>query len=145
MFTVLIDKITSILEANTLIAEVFNHEGDKFNGDPAATVSPSGNESAYNTNRDNHRIYAFTIRLFVTRTSRTNKEADRVMRNLIDSVIDDIDKDYTFAGLTVPTGYCMINVFATPSQWGYSGQEDEFRVAEINVQCRVSVDVTAIS
>ena len=148
MFTILLDKIVSILEANGLIQEVYNFEKQKFDGDPAAIVSPSGNESDYNTINANERIYSFAIRLFVSRTARegdADKEADRVLRNLVDSVVDDIDKDFTFDGLVVPTGYCMINVFATPSQWGYAGAEDEYRVAEVIVRCRVNVDVTLIS
>lgn len=148
MFTTLLEKIVSILEANTLIQEVHNFEKQKFDGDPVAVVSPSGNESDYNTINANERIYSFAVRLFVSRTARSgdgDKEADRVLRKLVDSVVDDIDKDFIFEGLTVPTGYCMINVFATPSQWGYSGAEDEYRVAEIIVRCRVNVDVTLIS
>ena len=145
MFTTLLTKITSILSANTLVSEVFNYEAEQFNEDPTAIVTPSGNEGDYSTTKENERIYAFNLKLFVSRSDRTPKEADRVLRNLVDSVLDDFDKDYYFSGLTVPTGYTMINVFATPSSWGYSGREDEFRVAEITIKCRVSVDVTNIS
>ena len=153
MFGTLRDKIFAILSANTLIQEVYNYEAIQFEGDPVAVLSPSGNEGDYSTTSMNERRYAFTIRLFVSRTAREDKnaglsgakEADRVLVNLVDSVIDDFDKDYTFSGLTVPTGYCMINVFATPSSWGYAGAEDEYRVAEIVITCRVGVDVNAIS
>lgn len=147
MFTTLLDKIVSILEANTLIQEVFNFEKQQFDGDPSAIVSPSGNESDFISTNSNERIYAFNLKLFVSRSARekTGKDADRVLRDLVDSVVDDIDKDFRFAGLVVPTGYCMINVFATPSVWGYTGAEDEYRVAEIIVRCRVNVDVTLIS
>ena len=148
MFTILLNKIVSILEANTLIQEVHNFEAQKFDGDPVAIVSPSGNESDYTTTNINERLYAYSVKLFVSRTARdgdSDKEADRVLRNLVDSVLDDIDKDFTFAGLSVPTGYCMINVFAIPSIWGYAGAEDEYRVAEVVVRCRGGVDVTMIS
>ena len=147
MFTILLDKIVSILEANDLIQEVFEFEQQQFTGDPVAIVSPSGNEADYETTNLNERIYSFAVRLFVSRTARgdTGKQADRVLRNLVDSVVDDIDKDYAFVGLTVPTGHTMINVFAQPSLWGYAGAEDEYRVAEIIVRCRTRVDVTLIS
>lgn len=145
MFTTLIDKITSILTANDQIQEVFNYEVEKFNGDPAAVVIPSSNEGDYRTNKDNERIYAFSVRLYANRDVRNPKEADKVLRNLVHSVIDDFDKDYTFSGLSCPTGYTMINVFALPSAWGYAGREDEYRVAEVTVRCRVYVDVTNIS
>lgn len=145
MFTTLLTKITNILTDNNLISEVFNYEAEQFNEDPTAVVTSSGNEGDYSTTKENERIYAFNLKLFVSRSDRTATEADRVLRNLVDSVLDDFDKDYYFSGLTVPTGYTMINVFAAPSSWGYSGRESEFRVSEITIKCRISVDVTAIS
>jgi len=145
MIETLLDKITSILSANTLIQEVYNYEAGEFNGDPVAVTTPSGNESDYSTTKENERIYAYNLKLFVSRTDRDATSADRVLRKLVDSVLDDFDKDYYFSGLSTPVGYTMINVFALPSQWGYSGREDEFRVAEVIIKCRVSIDVTAIS
>lgn len=147
MFSVLLNKITSLLEATDKFADVFGYEAQQFDTDPIAIVSPSGNESDYSTTRENERIYAYSVKLFVSRTARggdSEKEADRVLRDIVDSTINAFDADYTFSGLTVPSGYCMINVFAVPSQWGYAGEEDEYRVAEIIVRCRVSVDVNVI-
>jgi len=141
MFTILLNKIVGILEANSLIQEVFSYEVEEFTGDPVAVIVPSANESEYNTTQENIRLYAFTIKLFVKRTSpRTVQDADRIMRDLVDSVIDDFDHQYLFNGITNPTGYTFINVFAMPSAWGYSGREDEYRAAEVNLKCRVSVD-----
>ena len=146
MFEVLLNKITSILRANTLLSIVYNHEADNLKGDPAVIVVPSSNESDYDTTEENIRIYAFTIRVFIRRTGiREPDEADRIMREVISSIIDDFDKDYTFTGLSNPTGYTFINTFANPSSWGYSGREDEFRGSDINLRCRVSVALTAIS
>lgn len=146
MFQTLINKIKSILQANTLISIVYDFEVGELRGDPAAVVIPSSNESDYNTMEENIRIYAFTIRLFVKRNApREPEDADRIMRELVGSVIDDFDKDYTLTGLVSPTGYTFINLFAVPSGWGYSGERDEYRVAEINLRCRVSVDLNQIS
>jgi len=148
MFGTLIDKIYDILHANTLIQEVYKYEAEQFKGEPVAVISPSGNESDYTTVRHNERMYGFNIKLFVDRNSRSGNssgEADRVLRELVDSVLDDFDKDYIFSGLSTPLGYTMINVFALPSQWGYAGAESEYRVAEVIIRCRVHVDVTKIS
>jgi len=146
MFEVLIKKIHSILIANTLISVAYTFEASEFSGDPAVVITPSSNESDYNTTQENMRIYAFVIRVFVRRTlSRKPEDADRIMREVVSSVLDDFDKDYTFSGLSVPTGYTFINTFATPSVWGYSGREDCYRVSEISIQCRVSVDLSSIS
>lgn len=148
MFSILLTKIVTLLEATDVFQEVFNFEVSKFKGDPVAVVVPSGSESDYSTTNLNERVYAFGVKIFVSRTARTGeseKEADRVLRNLVDATLDTFDKNYTFAGLEVPTGYCMINVFAVPSVWGYAGADDEFRVAEIVIRCRVNVDVNLIS
>lgn len=144
MFAVLKNKIVSVLEANTLLQEVWSYEVEKFEGDPVATVTPSGNEGDYNTTEENVRLYSFNIRLFVNRTIRTKKKADEVLTDLIDSIIDDFDKDYAMSGIVNPTGYTFINSFVLPSKWGYAGREDEFRVGELLLKCRVSVDLTSL-
>ena len=149
MWTTLIDKIQEILNANTLIQEVFSYEVEEFKGDPACTITPSTNESDYNTTCENIRIYAFNVNLFVNRTiAPTGKDpksdADRKLRTLVDSVLDDFDKNYTLTGITNPTGYTFINLFALPSIFGYAGREDTFRVGSVNIKCRVSVDLNNI-
>ena len=138
------DTLTSNVSSNGL-QEVFEYECDKFKGSPSATVTPSENSSDYNTTEENVRIYAFNIRIYVNMKAFDQKNADRILRKCVSAVIDDFDKDYTFTGLVCPTGYCFINVFAMPSSWGYSEREDIYRVAEIAVRCRVSVDLSQIS
>ena len=149
MWTILINKIKEILEANALIQETFTWEIEEFKGDPACTITPSENESDYNTTEENVRIYAFNVRLYVNRTiappgKDPKSDADRKLRNLVDSVLDDFDSDYTLTGIANPAGYTFINLFALPSSWGYSGREDNFRAAEILIRCRVSVDLSAL-
>jgi len=145
MFQTLTEKITQVLRDNSLTSIVYNYEARELKGDPAVVVVPSSNEADYDTNNENIRIYAFNIRLYVRRSGvRKPEDAERIMRELVSSVIDDFDKDYTFSGLTVPTGYTYINTFTAPSAWGYSGDEDQYRVSEINLQCRCSVDLNNI-
>ncbi|MCK4686644.1 MAG: hypothetical protein KAT66_00780 [Candidatus Lokiarchaeota archaeon] len=146
MFSTLRNKIVEILEDNDKIQETFPYEVEKFKGDPVCTVTPSSNEGDYNTTDENIRLYSFNIRLYVTRTeTRTKKQADEVLTDLVDSVIDDFDKNYTFTGISMPTGYTFINSFVLPSNWGYYGREAEYRYAELLIKCRVSVDINAIS
>ena len=145
MFEQLIQFLSQKLTNNTKIQEVYTYEAGKFMGDPVAVIVPSSNEGDYETGSENVRIYAFTITLFVKRTTpRTPETAEVVMRELISSVIDNFDRDYILSGLVVPTGYTFINVFASPSAWGYSGGEDEYRVCDINLKCRVSIDLNSI-
>lgn len=145
MISNLIKEIQRILAENQRIASVYTYEPEELVGDPVAIVVPSGNESDYKTTNENERVYAFTIRLIISRTVREKDESDAVLRTLLESVLDDFDKNYSFSGIETPSGYQMINVFALPSQWGYTGGEDEYRVVEVNVRCRVYVDVTQIS
>ncbi len=145
MFEQLIKFLSQKLQSNELISEVYTYEAGQFKGDPVAIIVPSSNEGDYETNSENVRIYAFNILLFVKRTQpRDVSTAEEVIRELVDSVINEFDKDYMLNGLPVPTGYTFINVFAAPSSWGYSGGEDEYRVCEINLTCRVCVDLNLI-
>jgi len=147
MFSDLLNAIKGILESNTLIQAVQDYESLKTDDDPVAIIIPSGNESDYNTTEENVRIYAYKIMIFVKRTGiRNESSAERVLRNIVDSVIDDLDKDYMLvtAGAPVVTGYTFMGIFAVPSSWGYALEGDQYRVAQIDVTARVSVDLNNI-
>ena len=150
MWDKIIKKLETILKANTKIQETFIYEVEKLEGTPACTIVPSDNESLYFTTADNERMYIFNVTLYVNRTvapagKNVEYNADKILRDLVDSVLDDFDKNYSLTGIENPTGYTFINLFALPSKWGYSGREDEYRVAQITIKCRVLVDVTLIS
>lgn len=145
MLSIIHSKIIDILENNDKIAAVYDYEVEQFNESPSAVVVPSANENAYATTQQNERVYAFTIKLFVNRTKNPKGKTDMILRELVESVLNNFDSNYLLTGIEQPTGYTFINLFALPSQWGYAGREDEFRAAEINVRCRVYVDVRAIS
>lgn len=144
-------KIHSILQANNLLEQVFDFEAGEFAGDPVATIVSSANESNYRSTINNRRIYVFTIQLLVKRANpRTDAEAENILTDLVDSVLDDFDKYYTFgtgspgAALSLPTGYAMIMVEALPSKWFYSQRETLYRGAEVEVRVHMDVDVTTI-
>jgi len=146
-------KIVAMLEANTLIQSVYDYEVAEFSDDPVATITPSTNESDYRTTTANRRIYAFTLMLWVKRGGdyRDDRQAENVLTDLVDSVLDDFDRYYTLgtgsagSALVLPTGYTMIKVEAMPSAWFYSNRETFYRGAEINIRVQVDVDVTQIS
>lgn len=145
MWVELNSKLKSILEANDKIQEVYDYEEGQFEGGPAVTLSPSGNESDYSTTTTNERVYAFIVRVFVDRTERNAINCERVMRELVDTIIDDFDKNYTLTGIDNPTGKTLMYVEALPSLWGYVDGQISYRVAEIAIRCHVDVDVTLIS
>lgn len=145
MFEAIIQKLKTILEANTLLQKVYIYETAESSGIPFATITPSANESDYHSTTENRRTYAFNIRLFVDRTgSKQAGQAELAMRELVDSVLDDLDSNYTLSGTTPKAGYTLLRSFASPSQWGYAGSTTEYRVAEIKVQAVVLVDVNNI-
>ena len=144
MFRVLKDKIVAMLKTSSTLQEVWDYEIEKFDGDPSCTVTPSKNEGDYDTTEENIKIYAFNIRIFVNRTTREKKKADEVLIEVVDEIMNIFDKDYTMSGIVPPTGYTFINSFALPSSWGYVGRESEYRVSELIIKCKVSVDLTSI-
>lgn len=142
----LINKLKSILEANDLLQVVYSYERADSEGTPFATVTPSANENDYATTTENRRVYAFVIRLFVERAGQTTAEtAENTMRDLLDSVLDDLDKNYALSGMPIANGYTFLFMEAAPSSWAYVFRENEYRVAEIAVRCHFYVDTTIIS
>lgn len=147
MFEKISTKLKAILEANDLIQEVHDFEASELSGSPVAIVIPSGNESDFSSTTENRRTYGFVIRLYVDRLSgNTNeRETETTMRELVDTVLDDLDKDYQLSGLDVNTGYCLLWSSASPSAWGYAGRENIYRVAEITVSVHFDVDTELIN
>lgn len=146
MFRNLINKLKSILDANSLIQVVYTYERENPDGTPFATITPSANENDYLTTTENRRVYAFTIRIFVERKGQTTVEGtEQTMRDLMDTVLDDLDSNHQLSGLSIPSGYTFLFMEAVPSRWAYTGsRENEYRVAEIAVRCHVMVDVNNI-
>lgn len=152
MWQKLRNKIIAMLQASSLLEEVFEYEPSNFGGDPVAVVISSANESDYRTTTQNRRIYAFQVQLWVKYTEPRNpKESERVLTDLVDSVLDLFDKYYTLgtgspgSALSLPTGYTMIRTQALPSSWMYTERETTYRGAEIIIKCELDVDVTAIT
>lgn len=138
-FATLKAKIKTIIvaETNFVEASVFTYEPELTNiaHDPFAVVIASGNDSDFANTSENRRTYAFTIRIFVDR-SRGNQEAEDVLEEIVDNLIDAFDKDFTL------TGSVLIGL-AMPSAWGYVDSTKEYRVAELNYQAKTDFDITA--
>lgn len=147
MWQNLLVKLKAILTANTLIQEVYDYEVSDFNGQPAVVIVPSDSEGEYSNTIDNERIYAFSVFVFVARAKEyyTDEKCDVVMRSLVDSILDDFDKNWQLTGLVVPTGYSMLYMESAPSMWGYANREMVYRMAEIKLRVHIYVDTTVIT
>lgn len=141
-------KLKEKLATITGLECVYEYPWLDFDGYPAATITPSGNESDYETQGDNLRTYAYIIRLFVnlkTVNQNTKKEkvqdGYRIMRELIDSVTDLLDQDETLSGIqtSLPSDKTMIAIRPVPSAINYF-DEEEMLLGEIRVRCLISFD-----
>ena len=84
MFEKLSQKLKTIIQANTLIQDVYNYERADANGNIFATITPSANENEYHSTTENRRTYSFLIRLFVERGGETESETcEKAMRELV--------------------------------------------------------------
>lgn len=138
---------TEILDQNSLVAEGYDYERTQLEATPVYTLTPSVNESDYVTTTENRRVYAFMLRLFVERQSGSDEEktAEDAMRELVDSVLDDLDKNHRLSGMDTKTGYQYLYMEAAPSVWGYAGRESEYRVAEIIIRLHFDIDVNVVT
>jgi len=148
-WNVLNDQIKTKLEQITNISNVYDFAWLDFDGFPAATITPSAFESDYQSNIENQRKYVFTIRLFhkidVISAKPSEKErveeAFRVMRGLIDTVVDSFDKDETMSGIVLPAGKTMVGVIPVPTNISYF-PEEKIIVGEVILNVKILFDTT---
>jgi hypothetical protein len=149
MLETLIQKIKSLLQEIDGIASVYEYEPEKFSDTPVVVIVPSTNEDDYKTSSENLRVYAFDLRVYVNRSVApagqvVEEYSDRILRGVVDKVLNKLDTNYKMSGITVPAGFTFINMRVHPSSWGISGREDEYRAAEIDVRCTVNVNLDLI-
>lgn len=149
MFEQVSQALLSILSDLPKVQKQYAYEASNLEGFPALTLTPSANESSYSTTTENRRTYAFVIRLYVARGSSdaAERQCEETMRDLVDSVLDRLDKNYYLEDTTIPsqTGYTFLYMNSAPSVWGYAGRENEMRVATILVQLHFDIDTTLIT
>ena len=149
MFDKISTALKSILFTLTKVQSFYDFEASNIEGFPAMTMVASSNDSDYSTTTENRRVYAFVVRLYVERGSGNDSErtCEATMRDLVDTVLDRLDKNFILSGTTVPTqsGYTFLFMSSTPSSWGYAGRENEMRVAEIRFKLNFDIDTNIIS
>lgn len=134
--------IVTKLQADTDLSasdQVYDYEPEigAISVDPFAIVVAAENESEFETTTENMRTYGFVIRVFVERKNRGAENAEDLLTSILDRLIQAFDEDYTLS----VSGVLFSK--ATPSNWFYVIAEKEYRVGEIKLQVKVSVDVDA--
>ncbi len=79
--------------------EVVEHPTNEFPGYPAATVTPREVASEFITVAQNQRSYGFTLDLYYTLDGNDWAAAFAVMRDLVDLVLDDLDRSIDLDGV----------------------------------------------
>lgn len=87
-----VDKVQHLTDYNAL----------DFEGFPAISVTLSENENDFATTSEDVRVFGFKVRCFVLASNKgqpvndeKTQRAERVMGNLVDQVIDTLDKNTT--------------------------------------------------
>ncbi|KKN71738.1 hypothetical protein LCGC14_0418040 [marine sediment metagenome] len=151
--TAITAQIISILESIDGIQEVSNWEKSQFRKYPAATVTGAENESDFEATQERNRVYAFQVRLYQEFSSDQQGgtgeglvEAERSLRALSDTVIDEFDKpaNARFSGNANTTAENVLFVRPIPSVWFYSSDR-VLRGKEIIVQVETFVDTNQLT
>lgn len=142
-YTTIKNKILAVLQTVTKIQEFYGYPVLNFNGYPAAVIVPSSQDSDYETNVDNERVYAFQISIFQDIQEGGIENAINSLFDLADDVLNAFDSDPTLAGISLPTGYTMIYVVPAISAWQQVEDKDVLFL-NITLRVRISVDTTSI-
>jgi len=131
-----------------LLQEVAATPKIRFDGYPAAHVIPSENSSDYETTAENERQYVWTIRVFYETKSGGIQSAFEALEQVVDRILDQLDLEDMKSsanrtiGISLPSTYTYLNMFAVPNRWG-DIPDEELIMAEITVKIRMSIDVTS--
>lgn len=147
MFDKISNGIKTVLSEIEDVQIVYDFEASNLEGFPAITITPSSNESAFATSTENRRAYGFLIRIYNERGSGNSNEetSERTMRQLVDQVLDALDKRYRTLDVAAETGYEFLFMHAAPSRWAYADGAVKLRVAEVEVRVDYDIDTTLIA
>ena len=135
MFGIIREKIIGVVNNAQKIEEAYRTARSSFSGFPAAVVTPSSNEAAYNTtaSESNKETYIFTVRLYYPFTDGQDT-ADIALEQAIDEPIDTFRQRDVLA-----IGNAWVE--PVPSIWGYqTTSQGDMRIAELSIRVKVYVE-----
>lgn len=146
-FKTLRPQIGTLIDSVPEIQEVVNVPKIKFDGYPAAHIIPSDNEADYETTTENVRTYAFMVRIMDETKKQSLENAMLSLEEVVDALLDKFDQEdlkgssSRTVGVSLPTGYTYLNIWAAPSSFGEIPGE-QLITAQISVRVRISRDIT---
>ena len=145
MFEVIREKIKAKLQANSKIQEVQDFPSQEFGGFPVAIVKSTRNEGAFETTKENERIYVFTVYLMQDIKSQGMHKARRIIEGVVDSVMDDFDQDQTLSGVSLqdalPADKTVLICYPVMTNLGTTDDE-KYVVAEIEIKTKISINIS---
>lgn len=136
MYTTLISKIKTTLEAVTNVKEVFSIPKTKITKYPAVFFKPIGFTNDFETNKENSKTYRFTMMVIVGAQQTTlDNVFNTVLPNTVDAILAKFDEDWD--GGTIDGHRCRIKIDSADA-WEISGEQDGLEAyAPLNVEIRV--------
>lgn len=129
-------KLETLLATISDLQLVIDYEASGLEGYPIAQIIASGNDSEITSTNSVTRTYNFTVRIIQEITSGGEEEAERIMREVVDQVIDTIDTDRTL-GISNAS-----SVQGTSSSWDRDdGAAGVYRFADVAVSVKIQVDL----
>lgn len=120
---------------------IYDHGTTNIGGYPAIQVTPNGGPAVFADTSRNQRSYIFNIDCYQERSKVGEKQAETIMRQLIDSVITLFDANVYLDqvngnGRLNGRGYCK----PIPSTWKYvQTEQPDVRMATVLLECVVIV------
>ncbi len=126
-------KIVTSAEIDS--AAVFEYAKSKMVKYPTITITPAENQNtSFADTTRRRRSYTFAVRVYQERTERSEEESERILRTLIDDLIDIFDADIYLNNALAGRGFA----FPIPSSWSFvTGEQVNTRMAEILIECVV--------
>jgi hypothetical protein len=124
-------KILDVIQENSsLLQAVYRTDRSKFDGYPAAIISPSENEADYEDTSRDKLTFVFTVTIFQSIADVGEDQADIILEQAVDELLN-LFLDRTVLGAAVEW------VEPVNSRWGYQDRPDgQVRVAELKLRCR---------
>lgn len=144
------DNLKTILdELSSTFVDIKTEPTFEFSGYPSLFISPSGNESDFQSTQDNMRVYDFKVFIFQEFSVTPLGTAYDILLTDVDLVINKIeeqespDSDREMA--TGLAGYeTLAAVLAVPGRF-IPDEVEKLLAAEITVRCKVLVDFTQLT
>ena len=123
-------KIIEVISTATKIQVAYRTERSRFDGFPAAVVTPSDNEADYGDTAKDKLTFVFIVRIYQEISKSGQDQADIKLEKAVDELLT------MFLNKKV-LGTAAEWVEPVNSSWGYQDRETgQLRVAELKLRCR---------